>query len=258
MVFYGDFYVAYLLAMLRLPFFFTYHDNWPELGLVSTKYRLQGLYYWTLYKWIFKKAAHIFAVSDYKRNQVSRYTNAVKVIRNGIGEPSTTALEGTRHNTLMVGTVDERKYAKAVELFKLLPTDPGFSIDVFGHTPDRKLLEKLKSFPFVTIKGFNKNIPYESYNLLLHTSLMENLSIVWCEALARNTPVLSFNVGAAAEIVNSENGILIEAYQVAEMAERLIQLNITPVSVRGASNIIDTYSWDRASDQYHKTMRSYD
>ncbi len=154
----------------------------------------------------------------------------------------------------MVGSIDERKYTKALELFASLPADPGFTVDVYGHTHDEDIARTLMSYPFVELKGFHSEIPYQRYHLLLHTSLMENLSIVWCESQLYLTPVLTFDVGAATEAINAETGRCIPPYDIEAMRQALISLTQTPMLIEDEPQHLKPYRWETATAHYRKIL----
>jgi len=253
-LFYGDFYNAVILAKQKIPFYFTYHDNWPELGDLSVSLRIKRLYYWPAYKKIFKSAKHVFAVSHLKQVQIKNYTRNVSLVHNGVAQ---LPLHGTlrscvRENVLMVGNIDARKYSKALALFNELPGSPNFHIDIYGHLNDTKI---------ATLKGHVDSVPYHRYRLLLHTSLMENLSIVWCEAIMHGTTILSFDVGAAREVITPERGILVTDYNLKLMSDYLqIQLGKVNDSATASdpaqdcSTFLDEFNWERAAGEYERQL----
>ena len=57
---YGDFFNSTAFADRNVPFYFTYHDNWPELAQSSFNHWLQGFKYIPAYKKIFSAASHTF------------------------------------------------------------------------------------------------------------------------------------------------------------------------------------------------------
>ena len=65
-IFYGDFYNSIFYVWLNIPFYFTYHDNWPELQSTSIKNRFKSIFYTNIYNHIFKNATTVFTVSDFK------------------------------------------------------------------------------------------------------------------------------------------------------------------------------------------------
>jgi len=253
-IFYADFYNAYWLSLLRLPYCFTYHDNWPELGAIGPQFRLQQLYYWPIYRFIFRTAKHVITVSERKRQLLKDKCRQITLVRNGCQRNPAPASQHPREHVLMVGNIDARKYAKAVELFKTLPYDTDINIDIYGHPTDVGLTNRLAEFPFVTLKGFQTPIPYARYQLLLHTSMMENLSIVWCEALLHKTPVLTFNVGAADEVVTKNTGALIAAYDLKAMQYKLNALAHSPITIDSTPDHLTKFNWDTAARQYQHIL----
>lgn len=265
-IFYGDFFNSVIYTKCNLPFYFTYHDNWPELGELSVKFRLQCLFYWRAYRQIFTKAQHVFVVSQLKLNQVRQHTPRVSLVRNGVmqtpdhSRSNIATSAKPRHGIVMVGNIDQRKYSKALLLFEQLKNEPGLSIDIYGHVNDAKLCNKLKQFPFVNIKGFTEYVPYEQYRVLLHTSLMENLSIVWCESVLHETPVLTFNVGAAEEVIYGNRGQCIAPYDIDTLRGELLKRALAdddtvalgpPENLRAFES---EFNWDAAAQNYGQLM----
>lgn len=256
-IYYGDFYNAYIFPLVRVPFYFTYHDNWPELGKVSFNLRVKGIAFWAIYRYIFSYAQHVFVVSSHKLNQVKKYANGVSMVHNGINA-QTSSDQMARKHVLMVGNIDQRKYAKSIELFDTILSDKDFSrenfrIDIYGHPSDATLVNKLHSYSFVNLCGHVNPVPFSRYSLLLHTSLMENLSMVWCEAVASNTPVLTFKVGGAEEVVSPTRGVLIQPYNLDQMYDALKMMLRVPKMFDG-SDIHSDFSWEKASVAYSKRM----
>lgn len=253
-IFYGDFYNAFLFTLLKKSFYFTYHDNWPELRSTGWRNRLRNCYFWPQYRRIFTKAKHVITVSNKKMHQIKPFTNQVSLIRNGFNRDISVASNNQRKNVVMAGNIDTRKYQQAVELFETLPTDLHFEIHIYGHLHDQALAKKLNNFPFVTLKGHQPTVPYANYTLLLHTSQMENLSIVWCEALFQKTKVLTYDVGAANEVIDADGGWCIPPYDSATMKLRLLEYMKAPYPIKNTPAILDQYDWQMASEQYKKLI----
>ena len=255
-VFYGDFYNAIIYVWLNIPFYFTYHDNWPELGKTSIKSRIRSLFYTNIYKQIFRNAIAVFTVSAFKTLYVKKYNEQVHLVRNGFKKADRLSIRAARRGILMVGNIDDRKYRLALPLFRMLESEKfhDISIDVYGNIIDHRLAEKINMFSFVNLKGFSNYIPYQRYKLLLHTSLMENLPIVYCEAIYNKLPVLGFKVGGANEIVTSNLGVLIVPYQIDAMKEELLIMISNQSKPERDIKILDEYSWDKASVKYMKQI----
>lgn len=251
--FYGDFYNSFLFILARIPFFFTYHDNWPELAKDGYKNRLRSIFYSNVYKLIFQYAIKTITVSQFKLTFIKKYSSNTALVYNGfeVHENHHDQITGNkRPRILMVGNVDRRKYRLAVELFKNWGNSHNTSIDIYGNIIDEKIASVLSNVSFIKLKRFVKKLPYTTYDLLLHTSTMENLPIVFCEAVYHGLPVLAFDVGGSKEVVNDRNGKLIPCYNIELMREELDRMLTTSTKNITDKKILEKHSWDSASDQY--------
>lgn len=249
-VFYGDFYNSFLFVLAGRQFFFTYHDNWPEASKISFKHYIEGLFYNLVYRLIFLKARMVFSVSEYKVAYIKKFTDRVSVVRNGFKRTSNNLQnQQLRQDVLMVGSVDQRKYKLAVELFSQLEDD-NINIHIYGNIIDPKIEYQLSQFKFVSYMGFHENIPYDNYKIFLHTSIIENLPIVFCEAIHHSVPVLAFKVGGSHEIVKPEDGELVPCYDISYMRARLLDLMSKPFSIKRENTNLALYDWTKASKRY--------
>jgi glycosyltransferase involved in cell wall biosynthesis len=257
-IFYGDFYNAFLLGLAKVPFVFTYHDNWPELSKLNLRSRIQGVFFTNIYAFVFRKATELITVSEFKKKVLEKYSNSVRLIPNGFNHTKAASVENTvdKPQILMVGNIDERKYKLALKLFVAISHLEDISIDIYGHVVDEKLAMKLEKFPFVNLKGFHKEIPFRSYKLLLHTSFTESFGLVFCEAIFNEIPVLAFDVGGASSIITPNNVRLVPAYQIGEMQKMLESMMSDPISVD--SNTVEIFSWETTSLRYQKIFQDVD
>jgi glycosyltransferase involved in cell wall biosynthesis len=252
-VFYGDFYNSFLLALLGLNFYFTYHDNWPEAANINLRAKVNSVFYINVYHFIFKRAKIIFTVSEKKYHYIKKFTNKTQLIYNGFNHQKENSLnkeDSLKYEVLMVGNIDKRKYKIALKLFSLFNAKGNLKIDIYGHIINQKLADKLAAFEFVALKGFKKNIPFGKYQLLLHTSITENLPLVFCESIYHRTPILSFDVGGAYELIGSANGSLIAPYDVNAMHEQLLKMAKTTPTID--KSVLGNRSWEIAAKRYKK------
>ena len=250
-VFYGDFYNAFFLAILGLDFYFTYHDNWPEAAKINLTAKLNSVFYINIYHFIFKNAKLIFTVSEKKYHYVKKFTNKVQLVYNGFNHQKESDIEVDdphKYKILMVGNIDKRKYKLALKLFSLIGTKVNLHVDIYGHMIDRNLANKLSAFDFVTLKGFEKNISFGGYQLLLHTSIIENLPLVFCESIYHQIPILAFDVGGAHELIGNFNGALIAPYDVDAMHAQLLKMEKTKPSID--KSVLKNRSWQIAAKRY--------
>ena len=115
----------------------------------------------------------------------------------------------------------------------VLKNHPDWTWEVWGEGIERERLEKmivehnLQNQFF--LKGYSDNVidKYSEYALFVLTSRYEGFGMVILEALANNLPVIAFDCDAGPEeIINNNNGYLIECFDIQRMAtaiEHLIQ-----------------------------------
>jgi len=254
-IFYGDFYNSFLLGVAKVPFIFTYHDNWPELAKLNIKSRFQGLFYNSIYNFVFRKAKILITVSQFKKKTLEKYAKKVHLIPNGfncnskdVGQDNPSSSE-----ILMVGNIDDRKYALALKLFECIKEHDPISIDIYGHVVSKNLAKKLNEYPFVSLKGFVKEVPYPAYKLLLHTSFSESFGLIFCEAICHGVPVLTFNTGGAPEIISAENGRMIQPYDIEAMYDVLKKMTLNPFKAN--SETVTSFSWENTSSSYQNLFR---
>jgi len=192
----------------------------------------------------------VFLVSHSKEAFVRPFTQLAEVVKNGFTRHEMLSPASKTNKILMVGSVDSRKYKMARQLFESLPADNPYQIDIYGHVKDEKLAHELDQFPFVQLKGFHKQVPYAEYKLLLHTSLMENLPLVFCESIDQEVPVLAFDVGGSGEVVTQANGQLIPAYDLKAMRSSLDVVMSEKVVFSMDKSVLEAHSWDKAAQRY--------
>jgi glycosyltransferase involved in cell wall biosynthesis len=227
-LFYGDFYDAIAFVKAKVPFYFTYHDNWPEQSQLSSADEERSHYFIPIYQQIFHAATKVFSVSNYKSDFIRKYTDHIVLLRNGLNHPIRKNIyvpfkkENGVLRILMTGNIDARKYSKAILLFEeLKQLDIHLEIDIYGWQHDKDLSNSLNTFDFVYLKGYQELILFENYDAYLSTSFIENLSISVVEALKNKMPVICFDVGGLGEVVNDDNGKLIPAFEIDEMAKAI-------------------------------------
>lgn len=99
---------------------------------------------------------------------------------------------------------------------------PKIKLVIIGDGPERKKLEKLSCNSNIEFTGqLGRNEVYEEItksNCLISASSYETFGIVFLEALAVGRPIISFDNGGIADIINEHNGILIH-----DVSENTIQ-----------------------------------
>lgn len=253
---YGDFYVAEHFIKASIPFYFTYHDNFPDIVThnIFDDFFIEDRL--NCYRNIFENAVLVFSVSQAKLNYLRQYTSKVILVRNGVfqrieKQRVNVPLANEPINILMAGNVDKRKYEKAVELFKLLneKKNINFKIDIYGLNNDERLANEIEAFEFVALKGYTKSIPFKNYHLYLNTSLAENLSIAVVDAIANFTPVVTFDVGGLKEVINKNNGFVIQTFDIEAMVNQLIDVDYNYFVNYFDTTTIENFDWKKSANQ---------
>lgn len=119
-----------------------------------------------------------------------------------------------------------------------------FEISMIGHKDERLIAKANDSLLNGTVY-FHAAVPYDEVakqmqmaSAFLLFSRFENLPCVILEALCCGLPVVSSNVGGIAEVVNKENGILVERENIRQLADAMQQL-IENYAVYNKKNIAD-------------------
>jgi glycosyltransferase involved in cell wall biosynthesis len=255
-IYYGDFYNSVLFVWAKKRFYFTYHDNWPEMKNTSLSDQFRSIFYIPIYKAILKSAEKVIAVSKYKMNYITKYTAQAELVFNGFNVSMTKNIDDTKDQKkiLMVGNIDKRKYQLAIKLFEKLGSDFEYQIHIFGRSIDKRVVDILDSYKFVTIMGFVQNIPYYAYNCLLHTSRIENLPLAICESVYCGTPVIAFNVGGISEVVKADNGILIDPFDFRQMKLSLRSILSGERGFSFRNNNLKNFDWELASADYLRIL----
>ncbi|MEM6800539.1 MAG: glycosyltransferase family 4 protein [Bacteroidota bacterium] len=266
-IFYGDFQDAMYLVEAKLPFFFTYHDNWPEQKRQDYFSFFQSFRIIPKYARIFKAAQHVFSVTEKKRAFIDTYTSLHSLARNGASlsfqkRPSPQKQTDAKFSILMLGNIDKRKFHYAAKLFRLLDRDPiireQIEIHIFGHPLKDSLTKSLAQYPFVSCMGFKKEIKFEEYELLLSCSFIENLPISMLEALQHELPILSFDIGGVSELIEHEaDGILIPPFALNRMQEELKNIMNTRYTFSFPKEKLVPFNWEYSAKHMLEKMRAY-
>ncbi len=128
--------------------------------------------------------------------------------------------------------------------------------------PVIRSLDLEKNVIFVN-KVLNHKMPqyYAASDIVLISSLYENLPVVMLEGMASGKPIAASRVGGIPEIIkNRENGLLFDPADVEQMADAL-QLLIENPSMRhrlgfsGRKLVEEKFSWQRIGDAYYNEFR---
>ncbi|UOQ87013.1 glycosyltransferase family 4 protein [Gracilibacillus salinarum] len=262
---YSDDHFGFIFKLLNIPYFHTYHGNWPDAKRINLTHYLKSFYYRPLYNLTLRNAKKVVNVSYYMDAFVRKLNSNTVVIRNGLGLSSEKKnvktkeiAAGGKLNIVMIGNIDKRKYSLATRLFKCFENKfkGKVTVDIYGTAQDNSLVDEIYQYNFVKIKGFDPNIDFQEYDLLISTSKSENLSIAMCEALASGLPVITFNIGGLNEIVkNGENGFTIPRYDIKSMFDQINLIQEKGYDFVFSEIELSQYDWDKAANQYLKNFK---
>lgn len=255
-IFYSDDHLGYYFSKLNLNYFHTYHGNWPDAKYLNIEFYLKSFYFIPLYKRTIKGAKKIINVSKYMENFTSKFNSNSVVIRNGIKMNGTIKDKCTKKKRcLMIGNIDKRKYGKLVPMLESAKNKQyHFSIDIYGKVIDKKIFELINNSSFINYKGFQSKIDFNDYDLLLCTSISENLPISICEALKAGLPVFSFSAGGISELIDEKNGLLVENFDTEILLEGIVDY-LNNEKVLNENQDYSEFDWNYASRKYLDLFR---
>lgn len=258
-IYYSDDHFGFLLALLGKKYFHTYHGNWPDAAKISLKFWLKSFYFRPLYYLTLKNAAYIINVSYYMKKFTDTINKNSTVIRNGMDFKFENHRERKLPNTcLMVGNVDQRKYKYCVALARILQAKKSsIKIDIYGKILDHNVADELGKFENVRLMGMVRNIPYQSYDVFLNLSIIENLSISVCEAIANHVPVICFDVGGLGEVVkNGLTGYVVPNKNINQVYDAIVKTLRHPIHVD--DSVLSDFKWDCSADKYVKLFEEFE
>lgn len=258
-IYYSDDHFGFLLALLGKKYFHTYHGNWPDAAKISLKFWLKSFYFRPLYYLTLKNAVYIINVSYYMKKFTDTINKNSTVIRNGMDFKLDNHQERKHPNTcLMVGNVDQRKYKYCVALARILQAKKSsIKIDIYGKILDHNVADELGKFENVRLMGMVRNIPYQSYDVFLNLSIIENLSISVCEAIANHVPVICFDVGGLGEVVkNGLTGYVVPNKNMNQLYDAIVKTLRHPIHVD--DSVLSDFKWDCSADKYVKLFEEFE
>jgi len=163
-----------------------------------------------------KKTATIYNAIEFKKNKIDRRLNT-KIV---IGNAGRLVEQKGQHFLIDIA----EKLKKRQLDFKILIAGDGPLYD--------KLLQKIKEKNLskqIELMGFVKDMDsfMSGIDIFVSTALWEGFGFVLAEAMAKEKPVLAFDLSSNPELIkHSENGFLIEPKNTTEFSKRIEELII--------------------------------
>lgn len=259
---YSDDHLGFIFSLFKIRYVHTYHGNWPDARYLNKEMYIKSFYFIPLYKKTIQNASFVVSVSNYMQKKfVNKYNIKNKVIYNGIKQDNADYDEENQRDKsygyLMVGNIDKRKYEKALKVFDLLQNKHfEKNIDIYGDLIDGSLISRLKSYPFVNIKGKVNKIRFQDYDAMICTSASENLPVSIVEAIINKIPVVSFDVGGISEIIkNGQNGYLFCKDDYVNFANRIRNFSNLKIPVENINFVKNIFNWDNSAQKYYQVFR---
>lgn len=252
-IFYSDDHLGYILDREGKKYYHTYHGNWPDARKINFDFYIKSFYFIHMYKKTISGATNVINVSDYMSKFTNKYNTKCVTIRNGIRRNKQLQNNDCIKNSkkcMLIGNIDNRKYKKAIPVLKkVFSIDKEIVFDIYGNIDNNNLAKKLLKIGNVNLNGYVKDIPYQNYNVMICTSIIENLPLSICECLVNDVPVISFNVGGISEVVKDKvNGFLVDKFDISEMSEIIIDFFRKNKKMRNIN--LDDFDWEKSSKKY--------
>jgi len=223
---------------------------------------------------IIVRSDHVICNSNFMKKEIERVfvaeTNKISIIPNAINLDNSTdkKKEGAPPLLLFVGRLEEVKGLDHLLSLALILKNKGlnFLLKIVGKgSREVQLREKCKSLNLdhhVLFIGEKKKeallLEYASADILLFPSIYEPFGMVLLEAMSFSLPVVSFNLGAAGEIIeDGKSGFLIAPFDIQVFAEKVeLLLNNGNLRIELGNNAYERlknyYTMDKIIPHYVK------
>ena len=249
-------FVAFKIAKkYRIPYIITEHSSGYLMGEYSAK-KLIGS------NTIVRNAKHLLAVGQKLAGVLNRiYNREAAVVPNIVDTtfftPDFSKQKKEMFQFISVGNLLSNKgHAFLIEAFATaIKENDKIRLVICGDGPEKKqlesLIEKYKIEGLVLLKGkvdqdclLNE---YRESKCLVLPSENETFGVVLIEALSCGIPVIATTSGGPEDIVNDENGVLVDYGNVNQLARAMIEMSKNDMNFNNDSirqSIIDKYSND--------------
>ncbi|MDC1489168.1 glycosyltransferase [Amylibacter sp.] len=198
---------------------FYYHGNFD--GCFTLSKGLKYAVFYLCYKLIVRHAEIILLCSEFSKGFV-KSTKTQPIVVYPFFTYEHTVLPVRREldlsqnvRFLMVGAVDRRKYKF---LFNYIE-NVNVCLDIIGRVTDNIDLKKYQTNECVQFLGFQDNINFSNYDVLLMLSDAENVPSAIVEAVRSGLFVMSRNVGGVSELLNDSVGMIMSDSAIIDVLE---------------------------------------
>ena len=245
----------------KIKLYWTFHDCWAFTGYCPY-YDIAGCYRWqtgcrdcprySQYSWIFDRSAYLYEqkkklftgldmtiitpsrwlAEQVKQSFLREYP--VKVINNGIDlsifqprESSLRSKHGIEDKFIVLGVAFGWGVRKGLDVFVELSKrlDEKYQIVLVGtdEKVDRQLPDNIISIHRTNNQTELAEI-YTAADVFVNPTREENFPTTHMEALACGTPVVTFNAGGCAEMLNEKCGLVVEKNNIDMLVDAIIEV----------------------------------
>lgn len=248
---------------------------------LTFKDRVKGFPYSLIYGYIFKHAAKVVALggklTSILKERVPRPEDQVVVLPNATLLPDKSEVP-TRFQTqtrrircLFLGRFASNKgityLLDAAEELARNGRSQEVHFTLAGKGPlYQELLEKGKNLSHVDMPGFvaDEDLPelFRTHDIFILPTLMEGMPTVVLEAMAHGMPIIVTDVGATRELVDEQNGYIIEKKSAKAILEALDQFSHSELAQKQAmarasqARVASKFVWDIVAKQHEEVFVS--
>lgn len=222
-----------------IPFVYTEHlGKWTDTHYSPPSYQLEQLCA------IMGKANLVTAVSNTLAQRMSVYCSGeapILVTPNMVDTDFFTPLTGdkkTQPNTFRIISIGDPWYTKGLDILieavglAQQQTDARLQLTLVDNIPKRKQLYPLiEKYPLAKQVQFTGRLErndlrdlLQRQDVLVSASRRESFGLTMVEAMACGVPVIATKTAGALDIVNSENGILVDTNNIQAIAKSILAL----------------------------------
>lgn len=223
-----------------------------------------------LEKYQFKHAAKIVSLggklTKILQNEIANGRNKVVILPNAVnpGPAQTRQFNDEKISLLFVGRFAFNKGINILMEAVRQLNNEGYlnrlQFNIVGKGPLYEQYVNLYNFPNVNFVGFADDDQlvslYKENDLFVFPTLFEGMPTVVLEAMSASMPVIVTDTGATAELVDSDNGFLIETANVRALKwaiQRYYQLKPEEkkaLSDKSYQKVIEKFTWEKVARQH--------
>lgn len=163
-------------------------------------------------------------------------------------------------NILTVGYISKRKNQLTVCNAVKHLNDMGIKTNyiIVGKVLDKKIMEKVKRFPFVKYIPFLDKSDlikeYRKADIFVMPSLTETFGLTYVEAMSQGLPIIySKNQGFDGQFPEGMVGYHVDSMNSQEIVNRILDIiNNYNIISENCTNLCDKFNWKKISDEYKK------